>query len=70
MGDGNSGGGIIMVDDHQGSSISTLNLVLGLRGSLLSWINRLFAAAPLDSLMMIGGQLPPKIGVSYLLSCC
>jgi hypothetical protein len=49
MGGGNSGGGgIIMVDDHQGSSISTWNLVLGLGGSLLSWMNRLFAAARFD----------------------
>jgi hypothetical protein len=49
MGGGNSGGVvIIMVDDHQGSSISTWNLVLGLRGSLLSWINQLFAAARFD----------------------
>jgi hypothetical protein len=49
MGGGNSGGVvIIMVDDHQGSSISTWNLVLGLQGSLLSWINRLFAAARFD----------------------
>jgi hypothetical protein len=50
MGGGNSGGIIIiiMVDDHQGSSISTWNLVLGIRGSLLLWINRLFAAARFD----------------------
>jgi hypothetical protein len=49
MGGGNSGSiVIIMVDDHQGSSISTWNLVLGLRGSLLSWINQLFAATRLD----------------------
>jgi hypothetical protein len=49
MGGGNRFHGvIIMVDDHQGSSISTWNLVLGLRGSLLSWINRLFAAARFD----------------------
>jgi hypothetical protein len=50
IGGGNSdGGGVtIMVDDHQGSSISMWNLVLGLRGSLLSWINRLFAAAQFD----------------------
>jgi hypothetical protein len=50
MGGGNSGGVvvIIMVDDHQGSSISMWYLVLGLWGSLLSWINRLFAAARFD----------------------
>jgi hypothetical protein len=49
MGGGNSDGVVIlMLGDHQGSSISTWNMVLGLRGSLLSWINRLLAAARFD----------------------